>query len=212
MAEFDETNPARQPSPSAPPRPQLEIIPPALDGALRSAGVNTQNPEVTRAIEVSLSLMVATGSLPVPPASILTEYEQAFPGLGTKIVSWTEEQRKHRQSLEKQRTDGAERRMNRGQLIAAFVAIWGITLAAVVGIFGSLYVGIALAVVSIGGPTADLDSEGHESPRAPGRVAPNILLFRPTQAVLIFRPRTAPRKRVMADGPSTAASWASPLA
>jgi uncharacterized membrane protein len=98
--------------------------------------------------------MVATGSLPVPPASILTEYEQAFPGLGTKIVSWTEEQRKHRQSLEKQRTDGAERRMNRGQLIAAFVAIWGITLAAVVGIFGSLYVGIALAVVSIGGPTA----------------------------------------------------------
>jgi hypothetical protein len=44
--------------------------------------------------------------------------------------------------------------MDRGQLIAAVAAIWGLTLAAVVGIFGSLYVGIALAVVSIGGPTA----------------------------------------------------------
>jgi uncharacterized membrane protein len=101
-----------------------------------------------------MSLMVATASLPLPPSIILEEYEKSFPGLGTKIISWTEEQRRHRQGLERQRTEGAERRMDRGQMIAAGVAIWGLTLAAAVGIFGSSYVGIALAVVSIGGPTA----------------------------------------------------------
>jgi uncharacterized membrane protein len=139
---------------SRPPRQQPEIILPALDGALRSAGVDPQNPEVTKALEVGFSLMVATGSLPVPPASILAEYNATIPGLGDKIIVWTEEQRKHRQGLEKQRTDGAERRMDRGQLITAVAAIWGLTMAAAVGIFGSPYVGITLAVVSIGGPTA----------------------------------------------------------
>lgn len=132
----------------------LEIIPPALDGALRSAGVDLNNPEVTKALKVSLSLMVATGSLPVPPAPILAEYNTTIPGLGDKIVDWTEQQRVHRQSLEKQRTDGAERRMDRAQISATAIAVWGLTMAGAVGIFGSLYVGIALAVVSIGGPTA----------------------------------------------------------
>jgi uncharacterized membrane protein len=116
--------------------------------------------------------MVATGSLPVPPASILVEYEQAFPGLGTKIVTWTEEQRKHRQGLERQRTDGAESRMNRGQLIAAGVALWGLTLSAAVGIFGSPYVGIALAVVSIGGPTAAIWIAKGMNQKAPTGLTP----------------------------------------
>jgi uncharacterized membrane protein len=84
----------------------------------------------------------------------LAEYNATIPGLGDKTVVWTEEQRKHRQSLEKQRTDGSERRMDRAQISAAAIAVWGLTMAAAVGIFGSLYVGIALAIVSIGGPTA----------------------------------------------------------
>jgi uncharacterized membrane protein len=173
MAEPDGQNPESLPKSPSAPRQQLEIIPAALDGALRSAGVDLQNPDVTKAIEISLSLMVATGSLPVPPASILAEYNDTIPGLGDKIVSWTEEQRKHRQGLEKLRTDGAERRMDRGQIFAGVIAVWGLTMAAAVGIFGSLYVGIALAVVSIGGPTAAIWLAKGMNQKAPPTASPN---------------------------------------
>ena len=84
----------------------------------------------------------------------LADYERAIPGLGKQIVEWTETQRKHRQALEKQRTDGAEHRMDRGQILAGVVALGGLIVAGIVGIFGSAVVGSIIAVVSIGGPTA----------------------------------------------------------
>jgi uncharacterized membrane protein len=100
--------------------------------------------------------MMFSGSLPLPPPSVLAEYNAAYPGLVDKIVEWTEIQRQHRQALERQTAEGSERPMNRGQLIAATVAIWGLTLAAAVGIFGNPYVATVIAIVAIGGPTAAL--------------------------------------------------------
>ncbi|WP_423868964.1 DUF2335 domain-containing protein [Bradyrhizobium sp.] len=88
------------------------------------------------------------------PPEILAQYEREFPGLADRLVNWTEQQRSHRQSLERQRTDGSERRMDRSQLIAGTVAVWGITLSALVGIFGSPWAAGVIAVVAIGGPTA----------------------------------------------------------
>jgi uncharacterized membrane protein len=134
--------------------PTIEIIPPSLDSALRTAGVDPTDPSVTKTLQVSLSLMMASGSLPLPPPTILSDYEKAFPGLVAKITSWTDEQRAHRMALENQVTNGSESRMNRGQIIAACVAGWGITLAALVGIFGNPYVASIVAIVSIGGPAA----------------------------------------------------------
>jgi uncharacterized membrane protein len=99
-------------------------------------------------------MMMASGSLPLPPPAVLSDYNEAFPGLVEKIVDWTEEQRQHRMRLENQVTAGTENRMNRGQLIAASVAIIGLGLAALVGIVGNPYVAMVIAVVSIGGPTA----------------------------------------------------------
>jgi hypothetical protein len=46
-----------------------EIIPPALDTALRTAGVDTRDPNVSRAIEISL--MMYSGTLPLPPPPVL---------------------------------------------------------------------------------------------------------------------------------------------
>jgi uncharacterized membrane protein len=92
--------------------------------------------------------MTVGGLLLLPPPRILAEYEKDFPGLVDRIIGWTEEQRKHRQSLERLQTEGSEKRMNRGQLIAGGLACWGLTMAVVAG------AGIAIAVVSIGGPTA----------------------------------------------------------
>jgi hypothetical protein len=53
-----------------------EIIPPALNTVLRTAGVDTQDPNVTKALEISLIAM-SGGPLPLPPAPILAEYEKA---------------------------------------------------------------------------------------------------------------------------------------
>ena len=136
------------------PKQLPEILPPALEGALETAGVDVNNPQVTKAVQVSASFFVARGSLPIMPPEILAEYEREFPGLGHKIIDWTEQQRNHRQSLERQRTEGSETRMNRGQLIAGGVAVWGVSLAALVGIFGNAWAAGVIAIVSIGGPTA----------------------------------------------------------
>jgi uncharacterized membrane protein len=94
------------------------------------------------------------GPLPLPPAPILAEYEKAYPGLIAKFVEWTDSQRGHRQALENLRQERSERRMDRGQIIAGSVALWGLTVAAVVGIFGNPWVAGIIAIVAIGGPTA----------------------------------------------------------
>ncbi|QPF82629.1 DUF2335 domain-containing protein [Bradyrhizobium genosp. L] len=131
-----------------------EVLPPALEGALETAGVDVSDPQVTKAIQVSARFFVARGSLPIMPPDILAEYEQEFPGLGQKIISWTEQQRTHRQNLERQRTEGSERRMDRGQLIAGGVAVWGLSLATLAAIFGNAWAAGIIAIVAIGGPTS----------------------------------------------------------
>jgi uncharacterized membrane protein len=103
---------------------------------------------------LSASFFIARGSLPIMPPEILAQYDREFPGLGQKLIDWTEQQRNHRQTLERQRTNGSEKRMDRGQIIAGCAAIWGLTLAAAVGIWGNAWAAGVLAIVSIGGPTA----------------------------------------------------------
>jgi uncharacterized membrane protein len=132
----------------------IEMVPPSLDKALRTAGVDPRDPDVTKTLGITLSMMMASGSLPLPPPDILASYEKACPGLVEKLITWTEEQRKHRMEIERLVITGAEARMNKGQLLGVSVAIVGLCLATFVGIFGNPYVGAVIAIVAIGGPTA----------------------------------------------------------
>jgi hypothetical protein len=154
-----------------------EVLPPALEGALETAGVDVSNPDVTRAVQVSASFFVARGSLPIMPPEILEEYERRFPGLGRKLIDWTEEQRNHRQSLERLRTERSERRMDRGQFIAGAAALWGLTIAGAAAIYGNPWTAAVIAIVAIGGPTAAIwlartMNAKDQSPRAPSQPAP----------------------------------------
>jgi hypothetical protein len=130
-----------------------EVIPTSLDTALRSVGIDPKDPNISRAVEISLTMMFS-GSLPLAPPPILREYGNIKPELVDKLVEWTEEQGKHRRALEKLRTEGSETRLDRGQYIGAAVAIGGLCLASAVGIFGNMWVGMVIAIVAIGGPTA----------------------------------------------------------
>jgi uncharacterized membrane protein len=131
---------------------QPDVIPPQLDGALRSAGLDLNDPKVSRAVEITM--MVASGPLPLPPPDILQAYEDRFPGIVDRFIRWTEEQRKHRFQLEIARAKRDDNRLDRAQIIAAVVAICGLFASAIVGILGNPVVASILAIVSIGGPTA----------------------------------------------------------
>jgi uncharacterized membrane protein len=132
---------------------QSEIIPPALNSALRTAGIDTRDPNVFRALEISLTTMFS-GALPLPPPQILNEYRNVHPDLVAKIIEWTEQQSSHRKSLELITTKRTQDRYDRGQWIAGSVAVGGLALAAITGIFGNPWVAAVIAVVAVGGPTA----------------------------------------------------------
>jgi uncharacterized membrane protein len=132
--------------------PLPEIIPRVLDGALRSAGLDISDPKISRAVEVTM--MVASGPLPLPPPDILEAYETRFPGLVDRFIGWTEEQRQHRFAIETERTRREENRLDRAQIFTASIAVCGLVGATVVGIYGSVIVASIIAIVSIGGPTA----------------------------------------------------------
>jgi hypothetical protein len=56
-----------------PPLPgAVEILPPGLNSALRTAGIDPTNPEIFRAVEISLTTMFS-GALPIAPPQILNE-------------------------------------------------------------------------------------------------------------------------------------------
>jgi uncharacterized membrane protein len=138
--------------------PRNEIVPPALESILRDISVDPRDPNVSKALEISLTMMFS-GSLPLAPPPILKEYGNIRPELIDKLIKWTEDQSAHRRELERLRTEGSERRLNRSQWIAAVVAVGGLILAAFVGSYSNpngatAAIAIAIALVSVGGPTA----------------------------------------------------------
>jgi uncharacterized membrane protein len=133
---------------------RAKILPPSLVSALEGAGVDPRDPSVTKALAISLSVMTASASLPLPPPSVMMDYEKALPGLNAKLVEWTERQSQHRQSLERETTHGSERRMNLSQIFTATIALVALVLSAYEGQYGNPYVASVIAIVGIGGPAA----------------------------------------------------------
>jgi uncharacterized membrane protein len=187
--EGEKTKPPNEPKDKGAALTPQEIVPPALESVLRNVGVDPKDPNVvSRTLEVSL--MMLSGSLPIAPPPILKEYGNIRPQLVDKLIDWTEQQATHRRELEKMRTAGSERRLDRSQHNALFVALGGLCLAAVVGIWGNMWASIVIAIVSIGGPTAaiwlahSVRKSQQTTPIAPGLpvVPPPLATPNPPQA------------------------------
>lgn len=167
-------NAVTRPEPESPSKNQSEIIPPGLDSALRASGIDPKDPTVTRALEISL--MMFSGSLPLAPPPILKEYQSIKPEIVDKLIEWTETQAAHRRDLERTRTERSENRFDRGQKIAAAVALGGLILAAAEGVFGNPWVAAVIAIVAIGGPTAAIimarNMRAQQTPKPPTPPAP----------------------------------------
>ena len=145
------------------------IVPPDLESVLRNVGLDPKDPNVSKALEISLTMMFS-GSLPLASAPILKEYGNIRPELIDKLVEWTELQSSHRREMERKRTEGSERRLDRAQLIGAVVATGGLVLAATAGNY-SAPTAIAIALVAVGGPTAAIWL-AHNMRRSPPPVPP----------------------------------------
>jgi uncharacterized membrane protein len=124
-------------------------LPADAERRLAAIGVNPNDPSIRTAV-----LIGSAFAGPLPPPDVLAEYRRVHSGLPEKIITWTEEQRRHRMACEEMALAGSEARMNRGQIPTFCLAALGLCLSAAVGVAGSAVVGSVLAVVSIGGPTA----------------------------------------------------------
>jgi uncharacterized membrane protein len=91
---------------------------------------------------------------PLPSAALLREYAAIDPSLPARIADQFVAQSIHRRELEALVAQGSERRQNLGQMLTFTLASLGVTLAAVVGIWGNPVVASVLAVVAVGGPAA----------------------------------------------------------
>ena len=105
--------------------------------------------------ELSASMAMYHG--PWPPAVILAEYEQHFPGWGVRMLELTERQVAHRHALETKQVERAEARMDIGQKLSFAVA--GISLASATLILTTApqywltsIVALGIVVVGVGGP------------------------------------------------------------
>lgn len=129
-----------------------EIISPEIESVLRNSGVNPEDPKVRTAIEISM--MAWRGAMPLPPPTLLAEYEQIVPGFTKQLIGWTEQQSVHRKALEVQHASGDERRRDRAQMFGAAVAMIGLVLSAAVGVWGNPWASAIIATVCVGGPIA----------------------------------------------------------
>ncbi len=137
---------------------KTEDLPGPLAAALEEAGVDAGDTKVLKilqALEITHTRMaVSSGSHALPPAMMLEEWEQLYPGITKKFVGWLDQQTKHRQAIEKERAARAENRADRGQIITGIAMALGLIGATVVGIWGSWIASVALAIVCVGGPAA----------------------------------------------------------
>lgn len=84
---------------------------------------------------------------------MLRAYDDYKPGFAAEVVEHVKEQSHHRQALERQRTEGSERRQGRAQTYAFVVAILSVLVSAMAASYSS-FVAAVIVVVGVGGPAA----------------------------------------------------------
>jgi uncharacterized membrane protein len=112
------------------------------------------DPRVARTHELGISAFMAPSPLPLPPPELMRAYENTIPGLGMKLVQWTEAQADHRRSIELLILEGVERRKHRGQLSVLIASLLGLSVTGIVALYGNPAAAAVIGIVAVGGPVA----------------------------------------------------------
>jgi uncharacterized membrane protein len=87
------------------------------------------------AVEEFRSISVERQSM-LPDPEELARYQRHFPGLGERIVSWTEDELLHRRSMDRRAVDASIKLASRGQALAFIWALGALITAAVLALEG----------------------------------------------------------------------------
>ena len=123
-------------------------LPHKVEEGIEKLGLDPKDP---RSVEMVFEASIRSGIL--PPADELRDYEDAIPGTGEKIIRWADEAQRERSELRRQDFDHSQKRMNLSQRNAFIIAMSGLMLSSAVGIWGNMFVAMAIAVVAVGGPS-----------------------------------------------------------
>jgi uncharacterized membrane protein len=112
-------------------------------------------PAVLRAVAAA-HLTTSISASPFPSPQMLKEYVEAgFADLPDRIIGTIDRQTQHRQALERQVTEGSERRQNSAQRAAQILGLAGLLASLTAGYLQvPAWICIAGILVSIGGPNA----------------------------------------------------------
>lgn len=84
---------------------------------------------------------------PLPPPDVLKKFDEVVPGAAERIIKMAEEQSAHRKDLERKVIESDIARSKWGQALGFFIAIAGLTVSAVIAIYGS---SIAGGIIGVG--------------------------------------------------------------
>lgn len=95
---------------------------------------------------------------PILPPEVLKSYGNVVPGLDRKLIQWSEEETRHRRTLEREAFDEAKALRDRASKLGPAVAILGLACSVLVSSINQSWAGAAvatvIAIVSVGGPFA----------------------------------------------------------
>jgi len=105
-----------------------------------------------RSDDAKLLRVLAQFSGPMPPPSMVLEYDQIYPGAAAKFIDNVLQESTHRRELQRLQISGAESRLNRGQLFGFLFAAIGVSAAIGLPLYNSdlVYVAIAILFVTAG--------------------------------------------------------------
>lgn len=135
--------------------PETQVLAPAELSILKAMGVDIDDPAATRVASMVLERTMSMSSSPYPSPDMLAEYENRFrPGFADKILATIDQQTAHRQGLEREMVQRAERRKDRGQVFAFSIAILSFVAAGLFHLIGvSGWVLVMGLVLGVGGPS-----------------------------------------------------------
>lgn len=83
---------------------------------------------------------------PLPHPEILKKFDDVVPGAAERIIKMAEEQSAHRKDLERKVIESDIARSRWGQILGFFIAIIGLSVSAIVSIYGSPFAGGIIGV------------------------------------------------------------------
>lgn len=86
---------------------------------------------------------------PLPPASELEAYERVVPGSAARIVTWAEEEGKHRRSVEQIVVSTGAKNSSRGAAFAFSLAVLVIAAGTAIILTGHSPYGLAMIIVAL---------------------------------------------------------------